>query len=263
MMRWLWALCVLAAATALLAADEKSAKDKNTVKVLVTSLNIYKAPPPKPGTFMMRSNGLNMEILISLPGRRITGIDAKNSKLERFTDDKDKALFKKSGRLFGGGPNWINEYGVRLDPDGESVAVQIQGTDAPGKDAGKILLKGSLSVKCGSDAKTTDAKEMALKPKAETDVGPFKARVGQFGNIEIWSNDENIQKVEFLDDKGKPILTGQPGRQRNPSKQEKLAYGYSYFLFGKHDKCSLKIHYFTRIETVKVPLDLRVGLGLE
>lgn len=263
MMRWLSAPCLLAAATALLASDEKSAKDKKAAKIQVTSLNIFKAPPAKPGTFMLRSNGIFMEIMIALPGRFITGLDAKAGKLDSFSDDKNNALFKKGGGLFGGGASWLNEFGMRFDPDGESVAVQIQGTNAPGKDAEKILLKGSLSVRCGSDAKTTDAKELVVKAKAEAEVGPFKARVGQFGNIEIWSSEENIKKVEFLDDKGKPIMAGPPGRTRSPSKQEKLAHGYSYFLIGKHEKLSIKIHYFTKVETVKVPVDLRVGLGLE
>lgn len=263
MMRWLVSLCLLAAATVLLAADDKSAKDKKSAKIQVTSLSISKAPPPKPGTFMLQGNGLLMDIMISLPGRFITGLDAKASKLDRFTDDKDNALFKKSGGLFGGGANWLNEYAIRFDPDGESVVLQVKGTSTPAKDAEKILLKASLNLKYGSEDKTTDAKALTLKAKAEADIGPFKVRVGQFGNIEIWSSDENIKKVEFLDDKGKPIMTGLPGRNRNPSTKERLSYGYSYFLLGKRDKLSIKIHYFTKVETIKVPLDLRVGLGLE
>lgn len=263
MMRWLASLCLLAAATVLSAAGEKSANDKKSAKIQVTSLSIFKAPPPKPGMFVLRANGLMMDIMISLPGRFITGLDAKSCKLDRFADDKDNVLFKKGGGLFGGGTNWLNEYAIRFDPDGESVVLQVQGSSTPAKNAEKILLKASLNVKYGSEDKTTDAKELTLKAKAEADIGPFKVRVGQFGNIEVWSSDENIKKVEFLDDKGKPIMTGLPGRNRHPSKTEKLSYGYSYFLLGKRDKLSIKIHYFTKVETIKVPLDLRVGLGLE
>jgi hypothetical protein len=40
-------------------------------------------------------------------------------------------------------------------------------------------------------------------------------------------------------------------------------YVYSYFLGSKSEKFSVKIHYFTKVEMVQVPLDLRVGLDLE
>jgi hypothetical protein len=264
MTRWLSALCALAAGTALLAAeDKKAAGDKTPAKIQVISLTVSKAPPPKPGTFMFRANGVTMEVMVSLPGHFITGVDVKASKLDRFTDDKDYVLFKKGGGLFGMGSNWLNEYGVRFDPEGESVTVTVQGTDPPGKGAEKILLKGSLNVSYGSDEKATDKKEMAKKPKEEIDMNPFKVRVSEFGQIEVLSNAENIKKVEFFDDKGKPITAGQPGRSRMESENEKPSYKYSYFLIGKYEKLSVKIHYFAKVETVKVPLDLRVGLGLE
>jgi hypothetical protein len=263
MKRWLSALGLLAAGTALLAGeDKKTADDKLAVKIQVVSLSIYKAPPPKPGTFMAIPNGLNMEVMVSLPGRFITGVDANGSQLDRFTDDKDNVLFKKG--LFGMRTHWVQEFGMRFNPAGESVTVLIRGTDPPGKGAERILLKGSLNVNCGSDEKVTDAKEMAMKPKEEAEVGPFKVRVGPFGSaVEVVSNEENLKNVEFLDAKGKAIFTGVPTRGPMPSEKGKTAHHCNYFLAGKFEKFAVKIHYFTKTETVKVPLDLRVGLSLE
>jgi hypothetical protein len=259
MTRWLSALGLLAAGTVLFAGDANK-----TAKIQVTSLSIYKAPPPKPGTFMAMPNGLSMEVMVSLPGRYITGVDAKESPLDHFKDDKDNVLFKKSRGLFGGGTLWVQEYGTRITPDGEAVTVMIRGTEPPGKGAERILLKGSLNVKCGSDAKVTETKEMAMKPKEEAEVGPFKVRVGQFGSsVEVVSNEENIKNVEFLEDKSKVITTGMPNRVQLPSEKGKMSYHYNYFLVGKREKFSVKVHYFTKVETVKVPLDLHVGLGLE
>lgn len=255
---------LLVSTTLLAAEDNKSADDKKAAKIQVISLAIYKTPPPKPGVFMPFTNGVQMGVMVSLPNQFITGVDVKASKLDRFTDDKDNVLFKKGGGFFGGGSNWLNEYGMRFDLDGESVTIQVQGANPPGKGADKILLKGSLNVKLGSDEKVTDAKEMAVKPKEEADVGPFKVRAGQFGTIEIASSNENVKKIDFFDEKGKPITVGPPGRIRNPNlAKDKLPFVYSYFLIGKREKFSFKIHYFTKVETVNVPLDLRVGLGLE
>lgn len=258
MKRWLSVLCLLIFGASLLGADEKA------VKTQVISLSIYKSPPPKPGTFMANANGVHMELMLSLPKQFITGVDAKASKLDRFSDDKDNVLFKKTGGLFGSGANWLAEYGMRFDAEGGAV-VHIQGNNPPGKGAEKIILKGSVTIKCGSEEKATDTKEMTHKPKEEADVGPFKVRVSQFGNtIEVLSSEENVKKIELFDDKGKPIFTGPPSHGRNLQAKDKMPFLYSVFLPGKRDaKFSVKIHYFPKVETVDVPLDLRIGLSLE
>ena len=259
MKRWFSALCFLMAGTALL-----TAADKPPVKIQVVSLAIYNGPPPKPGTFTLTPNGIHMELMVSLPDKPITGVDVKNSKLDSFRDDKDNVLFKKSGRLFGAGATWLQDFGMRYGPDGESVTLHIYGTDMPGKGANKLLLKGSLSIKCGADAKATDAKEMAMKPKEQADVGPFKVRVNQFRNqVQVETEDENIKKIEFLDDKGKEIPIRLSNRTRMESGKGKEHYVYHYFLDIKSEKVSVKIHYFAKVKTVQVPLDLRVGLDLE
>ncbi|HZV05647.1 MAG TPA: hypothetical protein VE999_11240 [Gemmataceae bacterium] len=265
MTRWLSVLGLLAAGAALLAGDDKKSNDdQKAAKIRVVSLSIYNAPPPKPGTFMAVPNGLNMDVMVSLPGRFIIGVDAKGSQLERFTDDKDHVLFKKGGGLFGTETHWILEHFMRFNPDGEAVTVTIRGTDPPGKGAEKILLKGSLNVLCGADEKVADAKEVAMKPKQEAEVGPFKVRVGPFGNaVEVLSDKENLKNVEFLDTNGKAIVTGLPTRSHTQSGRGKTSHHYNYFLAGKHEKFTVKIHYCTKVETVKVPLDLRVGLSLE
>ncbi len=256
---WFSALGLLMAGTVLCAAE-----DKTSAKFQVTSLSIYKAPPPKPGTFMMVPNGVHMELMVSLPDKPITGVDVKNSKLDSFRDDKNNVLFKKSGGLFGGGATWLLELPMRYGPDGESVTMHIRGSNPPGKGANKILLKGSVNIKYGMDAKTTEAQEIAMKPKEQADVGPFKVRVSQFGNqVEVEAEDENIKRIEFLDDKGKEIPISPSHRTRMESGKGKGHYVYYYFLGSNSKKFSVKIHYFTKVETVQVPLDLRVGLDLE
>lgn len=264
MTRWLSILGLLAAGTAVWAADDnKSAVNKNAPKIQVISLSIHKAPPPKPNSFMASFDGVHMDVMVSVPKRFITGVDVKASKLDRFTDDKDNALYKKGGGLFGGGPEWLSNMGMRFDADGETFTIHIQGNKLPGKGAGKIIFKGSVNVKCGAEEKATDAKELTMKPKEEVDIGPFKLRRNQFGGIEILSSNENIKKIDILDDKGKPIMTSPPTHVRSPLPNEKLPYVYSLFLFGKRDKVSVKVHYFAKVETISVPLDLRVGLSLE
>lgn len=263
MTRWLSALGVLAAGVALLAAEDKeSTGAKRPADVSVISLTIRKAPPPKPGTYRQCPNGIDMEVRISLPEQCITGVDVESAKLDRFTDDKGHVLFHKDSGL---GAAWLPDYGMQFGPNGELVTVPVRGTNPPAKGAAKIILKGSLNVKCGSDAKATPVKVMALKPKQEVPLGPFTVRVrDSSGEIQVLSDEENIKNVEFFDAKGKPIVvTGPPGRKRISSGKGKWRYVYSYYLSGKKEKFSIKIHYFPKIKIVKVPLDLRVGLSLD
>ncbi|MGH7226182.1 MAG: hypothetical protein ACRELF_23450, partial [Gemmataceae bacterium] len=95
MKRWFSAGCLFVAAAGLLAADnKKEAADKDAAKVQVTRLEIRNAPPAKKGEMRFVSNGINMDLLVSAPGKHITGVDFKASKLESFTDDKKNNLHK-------------------------------------------------------------------------------------------------------------------------------------------------------------------------
>lgn len=265
MTRWLSALCMLAAGTALLAADDKKeADDKASAKFQVTRLEIRNSPPPKPGTFSFVNNGTTLDVLIKPSGKHLTGVDFKASKLDSFTDDKKTDLHTKTGGLFGGGgSDWLNEVFVQYAPEGDAVTLQVKSNTKPAKGAEKILLKASLALRMGKDEKATEKKEIAFKPNEEATVGPFKVKVSQFGNqFNVISTEENLKGIEAFDENGKEIKLMPPGRMRQMN-GGKTEYHYSYFLFQKMAKFSLKVSYFDTVESVKVPMDLQVSLGLE
>src|SRR5579884_1675053 len=176
-MRPLSALCLFAVSTAFLAADDKKpSDDKTSAKVQAIGLNIRMAPHVKSGPSMFMPTGVTMDLAISQPGRFIVGVDAKASKLESFTDDKSNSLYKKPVGIFGAQSNWINEYATQYGPEGGQCTIQIAAGNPPGKGAGKIQVKASLVVKCGSEEKTTEKKELAIKMNEEVSVGDFKVR---------------------------------------------------------------------------------------
>jgi hypothetical protein len=269
-MRWLSTLCLLAAGSALFAAEEKKpAGEKTSAKVQVIGLFLRKAPPAKPGAFVFTPNGVTMDLTIAQPEKFIVGIDGKASKLESFTDDKKNDLVKKAPALFGGQANWLSEYATQFSPDGDHCTIQITAASAPGTGAEKILVKGSLVLRCGAEEKTTDKKEIALKMNEEASAGDFKVKVnntGDFGaGLTVLSAEPRVKSVEFFDPEGKAIKTMPSGRSTNPvapgGKPQAIV---AYFLSGKKlDKVSFKINYFDKIESVTVPLELRVGLDLE
>jgi hypothetical protein len=269
-MRWLSTLCLLTVVTGLLAADEKkAADDKKSAKVQVIRLFLHKAPPAKPGTFTIPPNGVTMHLTVAQPEKFVVGIDAKASKLESFTDDKKNDLNKKPAGLFGGQANWLAEYATEYSPDGDYCTIQITAAGAPGKGAEKILVKGSLVLKCGAEEKTMDKKEIALKMNEEVSAGDFKVKVnyaGDFGaGLTVLSAEPRVKSVEFFDAEGKAIKTMPSARGTIAlAPLEKPQAAVTYSLGGKKmDKASFKITYFDKIESVTVPLELRVGLDLE
>lgn len=264
MMRYLSALCVFAVATATLAADDKKTEEgKSSAKFQVIRLEIRKFPPPKAGVMAFVNNGITMDVIVTPPSKNTTGVDFKASKLESFTDDKKTNLYAKVKGLFAPpGSDWLNEFATQYAPDGESITLQMKSTVAPGKGASKLRVKATLALKQGSDAKATEKKEIAMKAKEEATLGSFKVKVADFNNaFSVISSEENIKNIEIYDEKGKEVKAI-PGRSMQP-KGDKKEYLYSFYLYQKTSKFSVKINYYDKVETVTVPLDLEVGLGLE
>lgn len=267
-MRVLSMLCLLAATVGLsAAADKKSSGAKSAAKVRVTGLSIQKPPAAKSGGMTFPPT-TTLQLLVAESGKYILGIDAKASKLDSFTDDKNNNLYKKSGGLFGGQPNWINpSAGLLGVADGE-YGVQITATAAPGKGATKIRAKGTFSVQYGASEKTLDKKEIALKPNTEVTVGDFKVSVtyaGGFGaGLSVVSSEPRLKTVEFFDAAGKALKPTYTSRMSFPIPGGKRQTTVTYSLGGNlKDKIAFKVTYFSQTETVSVPFDLRVGLDLE
>ena len=265
MMRWLSAPCLFVAVAGLsIAGDKKEAADKDVAKIQVTRLEVRKPPPQKAGGPFQMSDGITLAIMVSPPGKHVTGVDVKASKLDSLTDDKKNNLYKKPAFSFGGA-DWLSEF-AQYSPDGDSVTVLVSANKTPGSGASKVLLKASLVLNCGTDEKATDKKEIALKPKEEIALGSFKVQISPFSanQVLVISDKENIKNVEFFDDKGKKLMLGAASRLfAPPGANKKTQYTYSYFLFQKMEKVSVKINYFDKVEKATVPLDLRVGVGLD
>jgi hypothetical protein len=263
-MRWLSTLCLLAVGAAVFA-DDKPKSSKVTAHP--TGLYIRKPlPPKKKEAFFFTPNGTTLDVTLAAPSKFVVGIDEKASKLESFTDDKKTKLDTSTG--FGMQP-WLSSY-PQISPDGDECTVQLSARTAPAKGASKVLVKATVVINCGKEEKTSDKKEIATKLNTEAKVGAYTVKVTQEGNqfsggqISIFSNARDLKSAEFFDDKGKEIkILGNPFRGSTFTGPGKMQHSLSYFLPKKLDKVTVKVTYFNKIESVNVPLDLSVGLGLE
>lgn len=248
MMRLFSASCwFVAAAGLLIAGDKKEAADKDAAKIRVTRLEIRKPPPQKAGGPFQMSPGIALGIMVNPPGKHITGIDVRASKLDSLTDDKKNNLHKKPAFSFGGS-NWLSEF-AQYSPEGDSVTVLVSANNVPGSGASKVLLKASLVLHCGADEKATDKKEIALKPKEEIALGSFKVQISPFSanQVLVISDKENIKNVEFFDDKGKKLVLGPANRcQPRPERASKRSTAIRISSSRKWRKCPSKSTISTR-----------------
>ncbi len=262
-MRWVSTLCLFAAVAAAFAADDAGP----AIKAQATALTVRKPlPSKKKEAFNFTPPGTTLEITLSAPGKYILGIDIKASKLDHFTDDK-KTKLNTSGGLFG--PSWLSEY-VQIPLDGEQCTVQLSAGTAPVKEALKVLVKGVVVLNCGTEEKTLEKKDIAIKKNTETAVGSYNVKITQEGSnfagpaIQIISEARDVKHAEFFDAKGAAIvLTSPPFRHNVFSGAGKMQHAISYTLPKKIDAVSVKITYFGKVEPMKAPFDLSVGIGLD
>jgi len=254
----------------LVAQTTRPAKGKVQVEVIALEVN-RPLPADKSKLFLygIPTKGTTLKLLIVLPGKNIIGRDTAGCKLTTFADDKGTDLSKTRG--WGSHPGWLGSFGPRISKDAQACIMELRSDAAPAKGAGKIILKAKLALKCGS-GETTYTEKVAMKagtlikfPPAPMKVGSVKD--GDWGGMKMAftvtsdKSTESIKKVALLGPGGKEIKHRTLGRGRSGS-PGKMTYETTYGLAEKVDSVTLKITYYDKVETVAVPVDVSVGVGL-
>ena len=221
------------------------------------------------GLSLFGKKGTSLKLLIVLPGKNIIGTDTAGCKLTTFADDKGTDLSKTRG--WGSRPGWLGSFRLRISKDRQACIVELRSDDAPAKGAGKIIVKAKLALKCGA-GETTHTEKVALKIGSQIKFPPAPMKVslvkdGGWGGMKMTFNltstkpTESIKEVVFLGADGKEIKSRELGSGRSGS-SAKMTYETSYGLAEKVDSVTLKITYYTKVESVAVPVDVSVGVGL-
>ena len=145
----------------------------------------------------------------------------------------------------------------------------------PAHGATKLRVKGFVNLRTASDEKTLQEKGVALKMGAKVKLGPVEISRGKspvvvfddkavdddrvYVNVAYTNN--VLKGIQFLDADGKALPCEQVGH---------FAFGSggdthiteSYAIQSKVERATVLITYFSKTQTVKVPFDLRIGMGL-
>jgi hypothetical protein len=190
--------------------------------------------------------------------------------------------------------NWWQGFNsvVSISKDAKHCILLARGGNVPAIGASKIQLKGGVDVTYGADEKTAEAKNIAIDSKLEMPIGPFAVKLNKLSTTkEIrvtfgWKQAKAIKSVAFLTASGEAIRAttpatggfGNPGGFRvgvggfggaaggfggsPPAPPFSNEYKQMHFdLTEPGDRCTVRVTYFDKLETVTVPVDVQVGVG--
>jgi hypothetical protein len=194
-------------------------------------------------------------------------MDKDASKLEAFADDKGTDLSKAGG---GWGASWL--LWERISDDGRTCTFTVANRKkTPAAGAKTLHVKAKIVLQCGSDVKTAEAKNVALKKGAAVAAGPFRMSIQEIRDggfqskmtVEFQSKRpfDSIRKLTFLDAAGKEIKSQKAGGGHFSFGKDRT-YTRSFGLAKKVDAVTMRFEYYGKTETIAVPVDVKVGVGL-
>ena len=113
---------------------------------------------------------------------------------------------------------------------------------------------------------TVEAKNLMWKDKSGIKAGPFEVSLGKslFEEkpvVQITHSQPNIKSVQFFDNKGKVISSASAGRQSWSTNDGPPTYRSDYRVKGIVEGGAIQIRYYSKIEVITKPIDLKVGVG--
>lgn len=216
-----------------------------------------------------RQVGTRVLLRVSAPGRCFADILPAASPVSAFRDDKGTDLVPADGA--GVDRGW--EPDLQVCPDGSRCIVEVAAARAPATGARSIHVDAQVALRCGQGARKHRREELRLARGAKLTAGGADMEVhsvqeGEFGGGAVLAvvfvtkkNPEAIRKLAFLDEDGKEI----PSRVLRRRKCGFSGASTHEIIFGLGKAVAaagVEVTTFEKVETVKVPVNLTVGLGL-
>lgn len=212
--------------------------------------------------------GTEVKLLIKAGKKGIIGFDDDKSELTSFKDDKGTDLLKnKSNFGFNEGFSWF-----RTTKKGDLATLDVRGDKTPAKGAESLKITGTLVLTVASKQQEHKQAGIILEKGADIKAGPFSCEVtkankseweeGAFDVSLTFKQDAtNLADVQFLDGDGKVIEKSLVGTSRTAG-FGLIETTYGYELKKQVKPVTVVFKVWTDAETVKLPVDLVVDVGL-
>jgi len=223
-------------------------------------------PEDKEGKLSFHQEGTTLTLVVRRADKCFVGMDDRKTKLAALTDDKGTSLLRPSKWVSG-----ISSF-PRFSEDGHVCVVDVIGTALPAKGAKTIRVKASLAMKCAEGEKTAVQKGLVLKKGSKLTGGPVPWTIEEVGKSD-WGDaklavtvtggvsHEMIKEFAFLDADGKKVKHS-IGMRSSSGARNHMTYKVTYNLERKVDVVDVKVTYYEKLETIAIPVDLEVGVGL-
>lgn len=141
------------------------------------------------------------------------------------------------------------------------IALEVKTNVLPAAGATRLLVKGSLALRIASDEKVVEEKNFKLQAGAMVKLGPVEVSGIDFRNdqtyVSVYYTNNVLKSIQFLDKDEKVLPSERAGHGGFG-----VRFHETFALQGKVERVTVRITYFSKTETVMVPLDVSVGLGL-
>jgi len=264
-------------------------------KLETHAISVTKKTPPfemREGRFIpTQHEGTVVSLIVQMPDYSIITLNEEASKITKFVDDKNNDLLKvvpRAGGVMGMmGMDMMNVTTppLRAYPAGQMMLINCSSPNCPAPGTQAITLEGQLVLQCGQGTKTTEQKNIPLDGKGKFEAGGITVtikkeeqdqQVGLFGGMSgmsVWGGSgmemktrismtstkslDSVISYTFLDADGDEIEWQDAGSFWT----DQLHTEY-FQLAEEVDVLTIQLEEYEKIETITLPVSIKVGLGL-
>ena len=240
-----------------------AAQDKPVVRVAAISIAV-KDPDSQFGQSLagFRTAGLEVDLHIRVPGRTVLSLDQKVSTMTLATGD---------GTPLPLADGFDGVMSLSLNEDRSTGILRMRSDTLPPAGTTALSAKGTLVFVVGESPETKDL-PLTIAQGSRIRLGAIDAEVSEVGDafgepfkktitFSAKKPMDTVAKIEFLDAKGTAIESASGG-SGNFGFGDDVTYSQSHQVASDADKLQIRVTYFSKTSTVKLPADLKFGLGL-
>ncbi len=241
----------------------------NGFKVEAVGLSVMAADPHNQyggSAVLGRQTGVEVHVRISSSKQKILKVSGEGKQATKLDlkVDGGKALPAVEG--------FSNlSFMSQISEDALSVVVPVQSPQLPDSKATVLEVNGSAVLIVGEDPTESDV-TFDLKANEKVKLGPVEVSLSEVSELDFGEpvtmvtfqtsqSMEAIGEIQFLDEGEKQIDATSAGKS-SFGFGDSMEYSVSYHLKGSPKKVKAKVKYFKSTKEVKVPVDLKIGLGL-
>ena len=234
--------------------------------VVRRTIDAAEADPYKPFGL---DTGTSLSLIFQLPGQRIVCFDQGDSSVESMVDDQGTNLLALSHRLQV--PGFLG-HGCGILHNGQLAHVEIFGGTPPATGATMVQARGKAVFFTGSVSGKLPSAPVKAEKDAEIRAGDtFKLRIARWEPGGIGGKGVNLTLrtefhpavmagVKFLDGEGNPIES-RPAGMAIEGTGENRVFLLHHQLASLPESLAMEIDYWSDLQRVEVPFDMKAGLG--